>query len=185
MKNKYTILVDMDDTIENLVDAWINYLNNQYNYSINPEEVVEWNISCYYPTVSEDRLYEPLTNREFWKTVTPKQDAIEYLNKLKKDGYEIKIVTASHFGTIQYKMEEVLFRYFPFIPWKDVVIISDKTLLKGTCLVDDGLHNLIGGDYDRILYDTPHNRNIDDKLFHLTRLSNWKEIYEYITNKYI
>lgn len=185
MKSNHTILVDMDDTIEDLVEAWIMYLNNKYNYKVDPQSVEEWDIAWYYPTLSREQIIEPLNLRDFWEYVQPKKDAIYYLNKLKEEGYKIKIVTASHYASIKFKLEEVLFKYFPFISWDDVVITRDKSIIKGTCLIDDGIHNLIEFPYDRILYDTPHNRSIDEKLFKATRVHNWEEIYCLIESRYV
>ena len=30
-------------------------------------------------------------------------------------------------------------------------------------MIDDGIHNLIGGEYKKILFDAPYNRSFDDK----------------------
>ena len=106
-----TILVDMDDTIENLAEAWVAYLNARH--------------------------------------------------KLIADGHTVLIVTTSNYQTLAAKMEQVLFHYFPFLTWNDVIITAHKQLIKGDVLVDDGIHNLEGGDYFKILMTAPHNRNYD------------------------
>lgn len=43
------ILVDADDTIENLVEAWTTALNNRYSRNVNPQEILQWDIKQYYP----------------------------------------------------------------------------------------------------------------------------------------
>lgn len=77
-------------------------------------------------------------------------------------------------------MQEVLFKYFPFISWNDVIIIAHKQLIKGDVLVDDGVHNLEGGDYAKILVDSPHNRGYDAEANGMIRLNNWDDIYHAI-----
>lgn len=39
-------------------------------------------------------------------------------------------------------MEDLLFRWFPFITWDQVIITSRKQFIKGDVLIDDGIHNL-------------------------------------------
>ena len=43
------ILVDADDTIENLVEAWTTALNDRYNRNVNSQEILQWDIKQYYP----------------------------------------------------------------------------------------------------------------------------------------
>lgn len=118
-----TILVDMDDTIENLAEAWVAYLNARH---------------------------------------------------------PVLIVTTSNYQTLAAKMEQVLFHYFPFLTWNDVIITAHKQLIKGDVLVDDGIHNLEGGDYFKILMTAPHNRNYDADKNGMYRVSSWSETYSAI-----
>ena len=78
-------------------------------------------------------------------------------------------------------MEEVLFRYFPFIEWKDVIIASRKQMIRADILIDDGIHNHIDGDYLRLLYTAPHNREYDAEANGMIRVNGWEEIYRIIT----
>ncbi len=52
-------------------------------------------------------------------------------------------------------------------------------------MVDDAPHNLVGGDYIKLLYDAPHNQNFDTESHCITRVHNWGEVYfaiNYIAN---
>lgn len=184
MKSKYTILIDMDDTIEDLVPSWVDYLNMKYGYNKSLSDITDWSMKLNFPDLTEEQIGEPLSDRIFWMSVTPKPGAVEYIKKLIDDGYKIKIVTASYYNTIAFKIEEVLFKYFPYLTWSDVIVTYDKDLIKGTCLIDDGFHNLLGGTWDKILFDAPHNRKYDETKFNMIRVFNWEAIYEYITERY-
>ena len=48
-------------------------------------------------------------------------------------------------------------------------------MIRGDVLIDDGLHNLIGGDYRKILFDSPHNRSFDAEGNGMIRVHNWDE----------
>lgn len=181
---KLTILVDMDDTIENLSEAWVSYLNDRYGTSVSASDITSWDISQAFPTLGESEVYGALKETELWGAVRPLPGAVKYLKKLVEDGNNVFIVTASHPDTVGAKVNQVLFRYFPFISYQNVIISSRKQMISGDILIDDGVHNL-GGGYMGMLFTANHNRAItDDELSALNavRVDNWKEVYSLIHN---
>lgn len=101
---------------------------------------------------------------------------------LKDEGYRVIICTNTHYTTLREKMEKVLFHHFDFLSWNDVVIAYHKQLLDADFLVDDGVHNLIGGKYKGILMDAPHNRKFNEREHGIIRVKTWREIYALIKN---
>ena len=181
---KLTILVDMDDTIENLSEAWVDYLNDRYRTSVSASDISSWDISQAFPTLSKSDVYGALKETALWEAVKPLPGAVKYLKKLVEDGNDVFIVTASHPDTVGVKMNRVLFRYFPFIPYRNVIICSKKQMVSGDILIDDGVHNF-GGEYMGMLFTANHNRAVaDDELSALNavRVGNWKEVYSLIHN---
>lgn len=178
--NDYIVLVDMDDTLVNLLDAWIDALNKKYNIEVNSNEIIDWDISKFFPSLTKHQVFEPLFDSEFWDTVKPKEGAVQYLKQLKDDGYKIYICTSTNYKIIKDKMNKVLFKYFDFLSWSDVIVTYNKQLVNADFLVDDGIHNLIGGKYKGILMDAPHNRNFNECEFGITRVKTWEEIYTLI-----
>ena len=172
-----TILVDMDDTIEGLLQAWVDYLNNRHGTAVKKDDVTDWNVHLFFPEIHRSKVYAPLRDNRFWGTVKPFDTAAEYLQRLKDDGHNVFIVTASDYRTIRSKMDSVLFRHFPMFTWKDVIITSHKQLVRGDVLVDDGIHNLVGGSYEKLLMDAPHNRRFDAEANGMTRVMNWSDAY--------
>ena len=112
-KNVFTICVDMDDTIENLLDTWVAWLNDKYNLNVAVDDCKSWQLSHVYPSLSDEQIFEPLSIESFWSQVKPKSDAQYYINKLIEDGQEIYICTASHYDTVAYKMRAIIEKYFP------------------------------------------------------------------------
>ena len=172
---KLTIFVDMDDTIEALTDAWLPRINEKYGYHVTPEEMTSWNMEENFPGLTNEEIFSVLDD-SIWGETAPVPGAREVLEGWVSEGHRVYIVTATPYETLKAKMDDLLFRWFPFIGWSQVIITSNKQLLKGDVMVDDGLHNLIGGDYLRILVDTPHNRDVDDEKEGLLRVKNWAEI---------
>ena len=179
-KKVFTICVDMDDTIENLLESWIRYLNIKYNLNKKTEEVTDWDMQVLYPELTKTQLYEPLLDSNFWKLVTPKEDAIIYLRQLFEEGHNIYICTCSHYATIKDKFESIILKYFNFIDWNHCIIIANKQLISCDIMIDDGIHNLVGGNYYKFLFTSPYNKNYNAEENGMTRVSNWKEVYEKI-----
>ena len=117
----------------------------------------------------------------FCNAVKPLPGAVEYLKRLQDDGHDIYIVTTSNYLSLKGKMENLLFKYFPFIKWDHVIITSNKQMIRGDVLIDDGVHNLEGGDYFKILMTAPHNRNYDAAANKMIRVDSWENIYRVIS----
>lgn len=179
---KLTILVDMDDTMEDLLPAWVAELNRMSSASVSPEEITDWDIGLFFPCLSKQQLFSPLLKNEFWDTVLPKNGAQEYVRRLMDDGHEVYIVTASHYKTVCPKIERVLLRFFPYIRWEQIIIASNKDMVSGDVLIDDAPHNHSAWRGLSILMDSPHNRGSAAES--CVRAADWKEVYEIIC-KYI
>ena len=176
--NKLTILVDMDDTLENLCEVWVDYLNEIYGTNVKLTDVTQWDMTKVFPILTRSEIFDVLTEANLWERVKPLPGAVEYLEKLINDGHRIVIVTSASPETISVKLNKVLFKYFPYLTYKDVIISSQKQMIKGDVLIDDAPHNLENGSYLKMLFDAPHNQTYDrpDTI----RVHNWKGIYDAI-----
>lgn len=172
------ILVDMDDVLEQLAVGWIEYLNDKYGTDTSISDSHEWDISKAFPTLTREQVYAAEKDDRIWDYVRPMPGAAEILQQLIADGHSIYIVTATIYQTLKTKMENVLFRFFPFLSWNQVIITSCKTMIKGDILIDDGPHNLAGGEYEKILFEAHHNRDFDESSIGAIRVRNWQEVYE-------
>ena len=178
---KLTICCDFDDTMNQLLPAWIEWLNNKYTLNVQLEEVNTWYIDKIFPTLTEDQIYEPLNTPDFWLTVEAKPEAEYYIKKIIEDGHDFYVSTASYYRNLWYKFDNCLFRLFPFIDHKQVITMYNKQLLDCDVIIDDGLHN-IKGKYLGILFDMPHNRSFDDTLSNkIERVITWEQAYNLIT----
>ena len=176
-----TILVDMDDVLEQLLDGMIRYLNSRYGTKTTLDDIKEWELAGAFPGLTREQIYSPELDPDFWKDVHPMPGADKALRRLIDDGHEIYIVTATMYQTLPEKMDEVLFRYFPYIKWDHVIVTHNKHLIHGDVLIDDGPHNLSGGSYRKILFEAPHNREFDEASIGAVRVRNWEEAYEAVS----
>lgn len=176
---RLVILCDFDDVLINFCEVWVDLINQQNGTSVSVNDITDWNISKAFPTLTREQIYKPLNEVEIWNYVTPLPGAVEYLEKLIDDGHVVYIVTSSHYKTIATKIEKVLMRYFPYFSPSNVIVANYKQMIHGDILIDDGEHNLIGGDYVGIMFNQPHNLNSN---LDIERVDNWEELYSKICN---
>lgn len=175
-----TILIDIDDTIENLCEIWVDWLNKEYGTSVKYNDITEWDMSKFFSNLTREQIFEPLYNPKFWDCVQPKPGAVEYVKKLIDEGYNVYLCTTADYKNVRLKFENVIQKYFPYINWNQVIVASCKQMINADILVDDGLHNLENGNYIKILVSAPHNATYDAKGNGMYRVDNWEEIYELI-----
>ena len=82
MTDKKIVLCDADDTIENLCETWVNYLNNQYGTKVLAENVVDWDVSKFFPELTKDQVYAPIYDKDFWKLILPIEGCYQVLNEI-------------------------------------------------------------------------------------------------------
>jgi 5'(3')-deoxyribonucleotidase len=177
---KLRILIDMDEVLNNLLEKWVECLNDRYNTHSSAEDIHLWDLRCIYPFLSEAEVNRPLSEDAFWQGLRTKPYAVDTVKAMIGDGHEIFIVTAaSVIQTLPAKIEWLLANY-PCITWENVIITRRKQVISGDVLIDDAVHNLENGDYYKILMDCPNNRAYDAGRNGMVRVYSLKEAYEHI-----
>lgn len=178
MSKNLIIGCDLDDTMTNLLDSWILWLNNKYNLKVIKDSIIDWNMEKAFPFLTLDQICEPLRIPNFWDTVYPRENADKIIKRIMEDGHQFYVVTSTDYRVMPEKAKRCLFKHFPFLNKSQLIITYNKQLLNLDVLIDDALHNLDGGKYIKILMDMPYNRqsnNIED-----FRVFNWDDIYSII-----
>lgn len=175
MNNDLTILVDADDVIENLAERLVEVLNHLTGSSLREQDITEWDITKLYPQLRKEEVYKVLEKESFWDGLKATPGAYEAIVSLAEDGHIIKIVTASHYSTLQYKIPKIM-DLFPCLEWQDFIITSEKQFVKGDIIIDDNPINLRGERRYKLLFDRPHNQKFDAEKNNVFRTKNWAEI---------
>lgn len=185
--SRFIIGIDFDDTVNTLLEGWLEWLNNRYETCYTTRDIKQWDICSYFPLLTRDEVYAPLNQELFWeKYVRVDVEATTYIKQLIEDGHEVYIVTASTPETLYYKWEHLISNYLPFINSSNIIMCSNKQLLSNLdILIDDGLHNLVGGKYLKILVDKPYNQQTVEKDMQdgILRCKTWKNIYNIINKR--
>lgn len=175
------ILIDIDDVLNNLCEEWCLFLDEKYGTSVTYDQVTEWNIRKFFPSLTEEQVYEPLRDSSLWDRLKPKPGAVEYVKKLMNDGHEVYLCTSTDYRNIRDKFERVVQKYYPFIGWSQVIVVRRKQMINADFLIDDAPHNLIGGDYIKILFTAPHNWTFDAAENDMLRADTWEDVYDFIS----
>lgn len=181
-EGKFTVLVDIDGVLLDTLPAWLDWLNNKYNTQVLPTHIKLWDVADFFPELSPEQVREPLYTPAFWDTVKPKQGAVEGWRALKRrKDLDVFICTSSGLDGLKDKFYRAVFPYFENLSWNDVIIASRKQMVLGDFLIDDGLHNALGGNYTTILIDAPYNKsynNLDAKMEKrsIVRVTGWDEV---------
>lgn len=177
---KLRVLVDADDVLWSLGDAWCAWLNKEHGTNVKWEDVTDWNICDFFPSLTPDEIFAPTVKEEFWKTVRVKDGAAEYVRKLKDDGFKVFICTASDYNAIKFKFDCLIKKYFNYILWSDVIVTQHKGMVLGDVLIDDGIHNFDGFQGEKIIMTAPHNQYYDAEHNGMKRANSWEEVYRLI-----
>lgn len=187
---KFTILTDMDDVMEDLCKNWLELLkflqrNNPDYIHKSDKDLKSWDITKHFPMLTVDEVFAPLNTDIIFDLIRPLPNSVEILKKWNDlDDVNLYILTSSHYSSIAPK-RAFLKKYFPYINWNQVIISPKKQMIKGDILIDDYEGNLIGGDYSGILFYQPHNASFDVSQYsNITRAKDWKDVDGILEQKY-
>lgn len=113
---RLTILFDADDVAENLCECWVNALNQKYGTNVHVEDVTQWDMSLAFPRLTREQVYGVLQTSAVYQRLSPMPGAQEYLQKLREDGHELYMVTATDYRSCPAKFERIL-SLFPWLDW--------------------------------------------------------------------
>lgn len=176
------ILVDADGVLEDLSQKWVVYLNEKYGTSVRYEDLTEWDMTAAFPGLTREQVYGIDLDEEFYSRLEPIPGAPEAVRRMMEDGHRVFVVTTTPYQAVKAKLERAIFRYYPFLTWKNIIITADKHLIRGDVLIDDGVHNLLGGDYRKILVTAPYNAGFDAEANGMIRVGSWEEIYRIVSD---
>ena len=172
---RLTILIDADDVLDDLLPAWVAVLNRLSGQNLTPEDIDGWYIPQYYPTLPVETVYAVTDQPELWDTVGAVPGAVDGLKSLLDAGHQVRIVSASHYSSLRFKIPRLL-ELFPYLSWYNFIITSNKELVRGDIIVDDNPDNMMDPSKFNILFDRPHNRSCNEAGRGAVRVHDWDEV---------
>lgn len=170
------IAIDFDETLFPTLQKAIEIYNQKHNTSLDVSQITMYNLHDNFPAEVADELLELFIDKETYSSLQPYKGAVRAVKTLVEQGYEIYIATSTDVRNMEWK-EEVLQKYFPFVPKKNLIRIHNKALLNVDVLVDDSLDNLKSTFADRVCFDQNWNHDEDaDWIYSIYRIHHWGEI---------
>lgn len=171
------VLIDIDDTIGDLVSVWINRYNRKYNDNLIKENITDWNIANFVKPECGEKIYDFIKTPSIYKRVNPIPLSKEGVSELRQ--YFDIIFTTSTPHPIQ-GIKYLWLKEHEFWNEKDhYVETSSKFLIKGSLIIDDNWENILKFSGFGLLFDQPWNK----KFKHPNRIHGWEEILDNI-NKF-
>lgn len=174
------IFYDQDDVLNLLSKAAIDKYNRDFNDNFNWKE----NTSYWWEDVKHfnyDYFKNMLNTKGFFYDIEPQEDGIFYMEKLIKEGYDVRILTHPQWnGCCAVEKIGWTRKHIPSFDLSKMCMITDKWLLAGPdrILYDDATHNLVewhkhGG--ISIALDYKQNQDWDGP-----RVKSHKDFYELV-----
>jgi 5'(3')-deoxyribonucleotidase len=180
------IFLDMDETLVNLVDPWLDYLNDAAGTELTRNEIGAYNIEdTFGPTLSRTKIFKPFKTKGFWADLSPFEGATDFVREL-NENYTVYLATIPAVGKVcAYEKEKWMARHLPFLDRTRLIFCHHKYLLRGTALLDDNPKYLCRFQGKRLLFDRPWNspdalekEGIMDRWF--TRMYSYKSVVDFL-----
>ncbi len=188
---KKPILFDVDDVIHPLERTMKLFYASQTgdeSVLINIEQLElsdgKWSKDSFLPKLTDDQKLDMIDSQDFWDFAKPSSDAIDCINKLQENDFEIIFYT-SHRPTGQDVKRAWLEKHFPkvnFILFASIHHPKDE--YSGFVLIDDQLkHHLVNQSEYKMIFGL--NRQIEQNQLpeNVDFVDNWLDLYELIISK--
>ena len=168
--------IDFDETLFPTLDKVIELYNKSHDSGLTTSQITTYNLYESLPADVADELLELFVDKDVYSSLQPYKGAIRAVKALVEQGHEVYVATSTDVRNMEWK-EELLQKYFPFIPKKNLIRILNKALLNVDVLVEDKLENLIQTFADRICFNQPWNFDEGkDYVYSIYRIRHWGEI---------
>jgi 5'(3')-deoxyribonucleotidase len=174
--DRMIIGIDFDDTLFPTLEKVLDIYNRRYNDTLSLSQITAYNFyDCLSATVA-DKLLELFVDKEVYNNLQPYKGAVRAVKTLIEQGHEVYVATATDVRNMEWK-EELLQKYFPFIPKKNLIRIHNKTLLNVDVLVEDNLDTLKSTFADRVCFNQTWNINEEtDYVYDISRIIHLGEL---------
>lgn len=170
------IAIDFDETLFPTFEKVLEIYNKRHGTSLEFSQITTYNISDSLDAEVADELIELFVDKSVYDYLQPYKGAVKAVKTLVEQGHEVYIATATNVRNMEWK-EELLQKYFPFIPKKNLIRIYDKALLNVDVMIDDKMETLTQTFADRVCFDQPWNRSESkDFAYSIYRIHHWGEI---------
>lgn len=165
------VLVDQDGCLTDHNTLFMERLNAENGTAHRYDEIVAF----HYPNLTPEekaRVFEYWNEHDLYDDYPPEPGALEALEELRKH-HTVIAVSSPLPGSIQSKYSWLM--EVAGFDRKDIVLATDKTLVKGNILIDDATHNLTTFPLKTLCFSRPWNRRWSGP-----RVDSWEAVPEMV-----
>jgi len=165
--NDYPILVDCDGCLTDHNRVFLTEVNATFGTTYSLSDITAFDYATVFGREVAKFIYKLWHADDLFDETEPEPGALDALAAL-RELRRVCVCTSPMAGHIKSKYRW-LRRYFDRA---DILIVTDKTLVRGSLLVDDGPHNLEAFPGPVICYDRPWNRKVRE----IPRAMDWSDV---------
>ena len=170
------IAIDFDETLVPTLEKVLEIYNKRHGTNLELSKITTYNLYDSFDQTVADELLELFVDKEVYDNLQPYKGAVRAVKTLIEQGNEVYVATDTDVRNMEWK-EELMQKYFPFIPKKNFIRIHNNALLNVDVLIEDKLDNLKSTFADRVCFNQPWNVDDDaDYVYSIYRIHHWGEI---------
>jgi 5'-nucleotidase len=158
------VCVDVDGVCADLLPAWLQKYNSDYDDNLTPEDITEWNLHPFVKPECGEKIYKYLHDSDLYLSVQTIPGALRGVQMLRELNHRVIFLTACVGAEMAAAKIDWMFdhgflhtpRYFGM---SDLIIAKEKRLIRADVLVDDYPENLREFWGEKILFDAPYNKD--------------------------
>jgi 5'-nucleotidase len=171
--------IDLDSTLNNLEQVWLDRYNQDYDDNLTVADMTDWDVTTYVKPECGVDMYKYLWEPGFFRNLGAQPFAIEVCEFL-HEHFDIYIVTSAHPNVVADKWAWIE-EHLPFLRYNRFIPLHEKNLIQMDYLIDDGPHNIEAfKNGTPILMDMPYNQYLSDEY---VRCKGWKDVMHYFVGE--
>lgn len=180
-------IVDVDGVCADLLPAWLAWYNRDYRDTLQCEDITDWDLMKFVKPECGKDIFKYLDYPELYDDVEPIHGSIEGVKCLRGLGYKVVFATSSsqaHAGRKLTWLQEHGFitdEHMRYSFCDFYAEITDKSLLRGDIMIDDGLHNIEKFQGLPILFRCSQNASANWPV----GFSTWAEIFQFLSQEHV
>jgi 5'(3')-deoxyribonucleotidase len=171
------VLIDIDNTLNNLTDKWVELYNKKYNDNLLSINVNEWDISKFVKPECGKKIYDLLETPGLFLSLSPLKDSQDVMGVLTKY-YDVYIVTSCLYAPNCVEKYNWIKEMYPTVNLKNFITCHNKSLLKGDYIIDDNVDNIRHFNGKKLLYNQSHNLFDTSVPIDAIRVNSWEDIFQ-------
>lgn len=160
------ILVDLDETVVNLLDPWLERYNNTYDDDLTRDEITSWDAHTFTKPECGTKFYNLIETPGFFRHLKPYPGAVEALHTLSAR-HDVYIATAGPGGDTGAQDKINWCGDYLGIDRRKVFIGHHKEMVKADVFIDDSPRNIkkyraAWPEAAIMAMAQPYNKEVDD-----------------------